>query len=53
MAKRPRAMRFADRVACMPEGRIVLEGAAAALTREQVTEAYFGLAGRAVATEPR
>ena len=29
---------------CMLEGRIVLEGAAADLTREQVTEAYFGLA---------
>jgi branched-chain amino acid transport system ATP-binding protein len=40
-----RAMRFADRVVCMLEGRIVLEGAAAALTRDQVTEAYFGLVG--------
>jgi branched-chain amino acid transport system ATP-binding protein len=28
----------------MLEGRIVLEGAARDLTREQVTEAYFGLA---------
>jgi len=42
-----RAMRIADRVVCLLEGRIVLEGPAAALTREQVTEAYFGLAGRA------
>lgn len=38
-----RAMAVADRVICMLEGRIVLEGDAKALTREQVTEAYFGL----------
>jgi branched-chain amino acid transport system ATP-binding protein len=38
-----RALRVADRVICMLEGGIVLEGAAADLTREQVTEAYFGL----------
>ncbi|HWI28682.1 MAG TPA: ABC transporter ATP-binding protein [Stellaceae bacterium] len=43
-----RALRVATRVACMLEGRIVLEGAAAAMTREQVTHAYFGL-GRDVA----
>jgi len=46
-----RALRIASRVACMLEGRIVLEGKASDLTREQVTEAYFGLrrpdAGRA------
>ena len=36
-----RALSVADRVACMLEGRIVLEGAG--LTREQVTKAYFGL----------
>ena len=39
-----RALSVADRVACMLEGRIVLEGAAAEMTREQVVEAYFGLA---------
>lgn len=38
-----RAMSVADRVACMLEGRIVLEGNRGELTREQVTEAYFGL----------
>jgi branched-chain amino acid transport system ATP-binding protein len=38
-----RAMSVADRVACMLEGRIVLEGMRGELTREQVTEAYFGL----------
>jgi len=40
-----RGMRIADRVACLLEGRIVLEGAAADLTRDEVTEAYFGLGG--------
>ncbi|MBL0371642.1 ABC transporter ATP-binding protein [Rhizobium sp. KVB221] len=38
-----RAMSVADRVICMLEGRVVLEGRAKDLTREQVTEAYFGL----------
>jgi branched-chain amino acid transport system ATP-binding protein len=40
-----RAMRVADRLVCMLEGRLVLQGRAADLTREQVTEAYFGLHG--------
>jgi branched-chain amino acid transport system ATP-binding protein len=38
-----RALGTARRVACMLEGRIVLEGDAASITREQVTKAYFGL----------
>ncbi len=38
-----RALDIAQRVMCMLEGRIVLEGTASELTREQVTEAYFGL----------
>lgn len=38
-----RAMSIADRVVCMLEGRVVLEGKAGELSREQVTEAYFGL----------
>ena len=38
-----RALAVASRVICMLEGRIVLEGSARRLTREQVTEAYFGL----------
>jgi len=38
-----RALRVATRVACMLEGRIILEGAAEDMTREQVTQAYFGL----------
>jgi branched-chain amino acid transport system ATP-binding protein len=39
-------MNTCRRVMCMLEGRIVLEGPASGLTREQVTDAYFGL-GRA------
>ena len=38
-----RALRVATRVLCMLEGRIVLKGNASELSREQVTEAYFGL----------
>jgi branched-chain amino acid transport system ATP-binding protein len=41
-----RAMRIADRVVCLLEGRIALAGATAELTRERVTEAYFGLRAR-------
>ena len=43
-----RAMQVASRVYCMLEGRIVLEGATASLTRESVTAAYFGLSHAAV-----
>jgi len=39
-----RALSVATRVVCMLEGRLVLTGAAAELSREQVTDAYFGLA---------
>lgn len=38
-----RALDVADRVICMLEGKAVLEGRARELTRDQVTEAYFGL----------
>jgi branched-chain amino acid transport system ATP-binding protein len=38
-----RALGVATRVVCMLEGRLVLEGKAGELTREQVTDAYFGL----------
>src|SRR5437660_9814988 len=38
-----RALRVAGRVICMLEGRVVLEGAAAALDRDHVVSAYFGL----------
>ncbi|GAA4707593.1 ABC transporter ATP-binding protein [Phytohabitans rumicis] len=38
-----RALSVADRVVCLLEGRVVLEAATGDVTREQVTEAYFGL----------
>jgi branched-chain amino acid transport system ATP-binding protein len=38
-----RALAFADRVLCLREGHIVLEGEAGAITREAVTAAYFGM----------
>jgi branched-chain amino acid transport system ATP-binding protein len=38
-----RALDVASRVMCMLEGRIVLQDEAGRLSREQVTEAYFGL----------
>jgi branched-chain amino acid transport system ATP-binding protein len=38
-----RALGVATHVACMLEGSIVLEGKTEAVTREQVTAAYFGL----------
>jgi branched-chain amino acid transport system ATP-binding protein len=47
-----RGLAIADRVVCLLEGRVVLEGAAAGLTRERVTEAYFGLAEKARSSPP-
>ena len=38
-----RALKVADRVVCMLEGRVVLEGDAASLDRDKVVAAYFGL----------
>ncbi len=46
-----RAMKVADRIVCMLEGRVVLEGASASLTREAVTAAYFGLKARSARPE--
>ncbi|MGX1364740.1 branched-chain amino acid transport system ATP-binding protein [Streptomyces canus] len=37
-----RTFAVADRIACVLEGRIVLTGQAAGLTRDEVTAAYFG-----------
>jgi len=37
------ALAAADRVYCLLEGRVALHGRAAGLTRQQITEAYFGL----------
>jgi branched-chain amino acid transport system ATP-binding protein len=38
-----RATNVADRVVCMLEGRLVLAGPSCDFTREQITDAYFGL----------
>jgi branched-chain amino acid transport system ATP-binding protein len=38
-----RAMDVADRVICMLEGRIVLTSATESVSREEITQAYFGL----------
>jgi branched-chain amino acid transport system ATP-binding protein len=38
-----RAMAIADRVYCLQEGRVTLEGRPADLTREQIKLAYFGV----------
>jgi branched-chain amino acid transport system ATP-binding protein len=37
------AMKAADRVVCFQEGRVSLEGAPGALSREQISQAYFGV----------
>jgi branched-chain amino acid transport system ATP-binding protein len=42
-----RALGFANRVVCMLEGRVVLEGPAEPAAREKITEAYFGLSATA------
>jgi branched-chain amino acid transport system ATP-binding protein len=39
------ALAAADRVYCLLEGRVALQGRPAELTREQITDAYFGLGG--------
>jgi branched-chain amino acid transport system ATP-binding protein len=36
------ALRVADRVVCMMEGRVTLEGSPASLTRASIHDAYFG-----------
>lgn len=40
-----RALAVADRVYCVMEGRITLEGRASEVTREAIHDAYFGAAG--------
>jgi branched-chain amino acid transport system ATP-binding protein len=37
------AMQFADRVTCMLEGRLVLEGAPSEIGHDKIIEAYFGV----------
>jgi branched-chain amino acid transport system ATP-binding protein len=48
-----RAMAVADRVLCMLEGRIVLERNKADVSREEITQAYFGLRKHAHAEAAR
>ena len=38
-----RAMGFASRLVCMAEGVLELDGAPGTLTRQQITDAYFGI----------
>ncbi|MGO8918283.1 MAG: ABC transporter ATP-binding protein [Stellaceae bacterium] len=38
-----RALAVADRVYCLQEGKVTLEGAPAALSRERIRRAYFGV----------
>jgi branched-chain amino acid transport system ATP-binding protein len=45
------ALRVADRVYCLLEGRISLVGPPASLARDDITRAYFGLAST-TANEP-
>ncbi|MEQ8697797.1 MAG: ATP-binding cassette domain-containing protein, partial [Bauldia litoralis] len=37
------AMQMSDRVYCLQEGRVTLEGRPADLTHDQIREAYFGM----------
>lgn len=39
------ATKAADRICCMRSGRIVLEGDPHQITRQEITDAYFGIAG--------
>jgi branched-chain amino acid transport system ATP-binding protein len=49
-----RALSVADRIVCMLEGRFVADGKASAMSREEITSAYFGLhrAGAPAAETP-
>jgi branched-chain amino acid transport system ATP-binding protein len=47
-----RAMAFADRVLCLREGHIVLQGPAKSFSRETVTAAYFGVEAGLEAERP-
>ena len=43
------ALKIADRVYCMMEGRVTLEGRPDELSRQAIHDAYFGAARNAVA----
>jgi branched-chain amino acid transport system ATP-binding protein len=40
------AQRVSSRIYCLQEGRVTLTGPSGGLTREQISQAYFGLEGR-------
>ena len=42
--KDPEFQQVSQRVYCFQEGRVSLEGPSGALTREQISQAYFGVA---------
>jgi branched-chain amino acid transport system ATP-binding protein len=44
------ATAVADRLYCLRSGRIALEGASSSLSRQAITEAYFGLEAAAHAS---
>ena len=37
------AQRVSQRIYCFQEGRVALQGASDSLTREQISQAYFGV----------
>lgn len=47
------AQRVSQRVVCLQEGRVSLEGASDSLTREQISQAYFGIDAQAVHGESK
>lgn len=47
-----RALGIAERVICMLEGRIVLQGEASSLDRDRIVQAYFGLRRPAAGSAP-
>ena len=46
-----RALAFSSRIICLAEGRIELDGAPGTLSRDQITQAYFGIEKAEEATD--
>ncbi len=47
-----RALSVSDKVICMLEGRVALEGPSKGISRDEVTKAYFGLHRKSAASVP-
>lgn len=47
-----RALSVSDKVICMLEGRVALEGSSKGVSRDEVTKAYFGLHRRSAGSVP-